>query len=118
MNGIDPHAKSTQALFERAVQGLDLATANRLRLARRVALAGDARPRALPLAWPGAAAAALVLALGLGWWLPSRQTVAPPPTAGVSAGDAALVVEDGEEEIYAWLAEAPVAADPEPEQAL
>lgn len=124
MNVNDPEAGSARALFERAVHGIDPATANRLRLARRAALARDSRRGEVARAWPRAAVvAAALLALGLAWWLPTRESV--PPAVAVSPAstapalvidEAVLAAEDGEQEIYAWLAEAPVAA--ESEQAL
>jgi hypothetical protein len=123
MNEKNPAANPARALFERAVQGLDPATANRLRLARRAALAGAAtRPRGFGAGLLTAAGAALafVLALGLSWWRPVPEAATPPATSAVASDDAVLAAEEGEEEIYAWLAEGPVAADAdaEPEQAL
>ena len=98
-------------LFEEAVAGLDPATANRLRLMRRQALGANlAQPsrRLVPIA----TFAALALALGLGW------RVAGPEAARVEAvpADADLGVDLASEEdaaLYAWLGEAPVAADGE-----
>jgi hypothetical protein len=110
-------SEDPKTLFEGAVQRLDLGAANRLRQARRGALAGARPPRRMP--WlPGLATAAL-LVLGLAWWLP-RHSAAPAPTlatipaapAEAQADEAAVLAEDGEDaELYAWLAEAPVAAE-------
>jgi hypothetical protein len=116
MNDADP-----KTLFEDAVQGLDLATANRLRLARRAVLAGDARAsRRAP--WLPALAASCALVLGLAWWLPQRAatpTSAPPPVVAGADDEALDLAQDAEDtELYAWLGEAPVAADENKEQKL
>lgn len=99
-------------LFEDAVSSLDAASANRLRLMRRQALsgprAGHGQSRLLPIAAAGAA----VLALGLAWRF-QPVTVAPAPAP---IADAALSLDlptDEDAALYAWLGEAPVAADGE-----
>ena len=112
MTDMDP--KTPKALFEDAVQGLDLATANRLRLARRGVLSGDARPaRRAP--WLPALAATAVLVLGVAWWLPQRgpaPVAAPTPTLTPADAEAVELAQDAEDtDLYAWLGEAPVAAD-------
>ena len=116
MNDIEDRAR---ALFERSVEGLDEAAVKRLRLARRSTLASDADPAPRWQAWPAGLAAAGVLALGLAWWLP--RTSMPPPPAPVAANavpapadadEPVLAEADEDSELYAFLAEAPVAADP------
>ena len=109
-----------KALFEDAVQRLDLGAANRLRLARRAALAGAAPAARRGRAWLPALAAAAVLVLGLAWWLPRGPAPAPVAPPALASEDAAVVAEDSEDaELYAWLAEAPVAAEADgPEQSL
>ena len=107
---------SPRALFEHAVQRLDLPAGNRLRLARRAALAGaGTQGGAHVIGWRPALAAAVVLALGLAWWMPTRFGAAPAPApavAATAASDAALIsAESDDPDLYAWLAEAPVAAD-------
>jgi hypothetical protein len=99
-------------VFEDAVSSLDAASANRLRLMRRQALSGapsrGGHTRLLPLAAAGAA----VLVLGLAWrFQPAPVAPAPAPVA-----DAALSLDlpsDEDAALYAWLGEAPVAADGE-----
>lgn len=101
-----------QALFEVAVKRLDADAAGRLRTARRRSLAAAAP--ALHAAWRPALATALVLAAGLAWWLPRRGAEAPGVAAPATlpAANAPGLVEVGDEaEIYAWLAEAPVASE-------
>ena len=106
-------------VFERSVRELDDAAVKRLRLARRAALAdasaGDAR--AHWRAWPAGLAAASVLALGVAWWWPREAAVPASPPAAVATpapadADEPVLAEAGEDaELYAWLAEAPVATD-------
>ena len=106
MSRPDNEHDTPRALFERASERLDQGTAFRLRRAREAAL--QARPAKRP-AWgvPAGAFAAAVLALGLAWWLPGPSPTAPDALA-VEDIDALVVAEDAE--LYAWLAEAPVAA--------
>ena len=106
----DPHAGAARRLFEQTVADMDPATANRLRLMRRETLASARAPRRWQL--PAAAFASLALILALGW----RVTHAPAPVDS----SAVLVTEpdlplaaDEETALYAWLGEAPVAADGE-----
>lgn len=100
---------TARALFERASERLDQGTAFRLRRAREAALQAPAAPAR---AWgvPAGAFAAAVLALGLAWWLPGRPAGAPaaPQPLASEEIDALVLAEDAE--LYAWLAEAPVAA--------
>ena len=111
-----------KALFEDAVQRLDLGAANRLRQARRVALADGAPAHRQRRAWLPALAAAAALVLGLAWWLPRGTAPAPASAtpAAVASEDTAVLAEDGDDaDLYAWLAEAPVAAEADdPEQSL
>ncbi len=113
MNANDGNDKA-RALFERAARGVDAAAAKRLRLARREALARGARSPAL--AWAPALAMAGVLVLGLAWWLP-RKEPQPAPVAAAPEEEVVLAEVDDDADLYAWLAEAPVAADA-PEQRL
>ena len=112
-----------RARFEHAVEVLPPATANRLRLARRAALAGEREARS-HAAWVVPLAAAAVLVLGVAWW---RQAPTPAPVASIASSaearsvtapvDAgaipALADAPGEEEaeLYAWIADTPVARD-------
>jgi hypothetical protein len=106
----DPISSQARALFDRASEQLDSATGNRLRLLRREALLGGAapkRPRWLPLG----AAAATMLAVALGWWLPQRHAVAPADAdVGISASDQDLL-PDADADVYDWLGDAPVAVN-------
>lgn len=98
-------------LFEDAVRSLDPATTNRLRLMRRQALS---EPRPAPwraLLLPSAAAAAAVLAVGLAWQFDRGMAPAASPDADA---ELALALPSEQDAIlYAWLGEAPVAADGE-----
>jgi len=94
-------------LFDRASGRLDTATSNRLHRFRREALSTPTRAasRLLPLL-----ATASLLALALAWWLPRPV---PVPAAEPVAVDPALLEADEDNEIYAWLSDAPVAPDAE-----
>ncbi|WP_295364430.1 hypothetical protein [Arenimonas sp.] len=109
MSRPDNDHDTPRALFERASERLDHGMAFRLRRAREAALQGRAAKRP---AWgvPAGAFAAAVLALGLAWWLPAGPgpSTAAPEALAVEDIDALVVAEDAE--LYAWLAEAPVAA--------
>jgi hypothetical protein len=110
MTSQDPITPGARELFDRASARVDAGTALRLRRARQDAL--QARPRARMSAGlvPAGAFAAAVLALGLAWWMPQRPDVAPTP-AVVSAADAEIdgLMAEEDPELYAWLADAPVA---------
>ena len=121
-------ARRARDTFDAACADLDPAAANRLRLARRAALAA---PRAAH--WrlaPVAGAIALGLA-GLWAWPrvqapPATVPVARAPAASTAPQVAANAIDDApaadepdwdtldadDADLYAWLAEAPVAADP------
>jgi hypothetical protein len=123
MNSHDPrhhdHTLGTarmRELFERASHRVDAAAANRLRRARRDALA-PAPQRRLGAWIPAGAAMAAVLAVGVGWWLPERSTVVPSSVAQADAADPAWAVDD-DADVYAWLGDAPVAIDSPKEGAL
>jgi hypothetical protein len=122
MNGQGPAPRGTheqavaeraRALFERSVAGIDLASANRLRLARRTSFARTpAGPRWwLPL---GAGGAAAVLVLGLAWWLPASMPAAPAAPPLMADAGALPLPGDADADLYAWLGEAPVAVAAEP----
>lgn len=106
MKDMDAQAR---VLFERSVQRLDAGAANRLRLARRAALAQDEGRGVGRRALPPLLAASAALLLGLAWWLPQRASAPATPAAG--AEDMVMVEEADDAELYAWLAEAPVAAE-------
>jgi hypothetical protein len=111
MNRPDPITDRARDLFDRASDGLDQGMAFRLRRARHDAQQPRPVRRALPMFVPAGAFAAAALALGLAWWLPQHAAVAPaadPPVAISTAELDALVIEE-DAELYAWLAEAPVA---------
>jgi hypothetical protein len=110
MNRPDPITDRARDLFERASDGLDQGMAFRLRRARHDAQQVRPVRRALPRFVPAGAFAAAALALGLAWWLPQPAAVAPadPMVAASTAELDALVIEE-DAELYAWLAEAPVA---------
>jgi hypothetical protein len=111
----EQHPSRARQDFEQAVVHLDQATVNRLRLMRRETLA---TPRAAPARRlvPMAAFAAGALALVMGWRM---NTVEPPfgSTADLlepgTTAEPANEIAVGEDELYAWLGEAPVASDGE-----
>lgn len=108
MSRPEHHSDKARALFDRASAGLDQGMAFRLRRAREAALQAN-RPPSRAWGVPAGAFAAAVLALGLAWWLPARTgpaTVAPDSLASEDI-EALVMAEDAE--LYAWLAEAPVA---------
>jgi len=113
MSRPDPTLDRARDLFARASDRLDQGMAFRLRRAREAALRPAPVPHGRRL-WPAGAVAASVMALGLAWWLPAR--LGPEsPVAGTLANDeveALVMAEDAE--LYAWLAEAPVASPGEP----
>lgn len=105
----DPGSTGPRALYSRLADSLDPATTGRLRAARREALAGRAPAPRRAWTLPAGAFATAVLAAGLAWWMPGTPTA---PSADVAMADAAeidAVVIDEDPELYAWLAEAPVA---------
>ena len=103
---VDPQASTERRMFEQSVADLDPATANRLRLMRRETLASARAPQGWRL--PAAAFASVTLVLALGW----RVTQAPAPVEP-GPGVANELAADEETALYAWLGEAPVAADGE-----
>jgi hypothetical protein len=108
MTSHDPINPKARELFDRASERLDQGSAYRLQRAR-MAAQQPRRSRPGVILVPAGAFAAAVLALGLAWWTP-ESPVGPGVIDGGIAADAeidALVDEDPE--LYAWLAEAPVA---------
>lgn len=113
MTSHDPTPQARE-LFDRASARLDQGMAFRLQRARHEAQQPRRVPRAGSTLVVAGAFAAAVLALGLAWWLPQRAAVPMPADAGELAVNAeidALVIEE-DPELYAWLAEAPVATGP------
>ncbi len=132
----DDIGAAARSRFERAVDALPAGTGNRLRLARRAALAS--RPPGLGAVWALPLGTAAALLLGIAWW---RQAPAPAPSttdpaaAGAQsparvhpAADSAAVIDAGpsdagaipalanapsedEADLYAWIADTPVARD-------
>jgi hypothetical protein len=114
MTSHDPITPRARDLFDRASTGLDQGMSFRLRRARHEAQQPRRLPRGGSILVPAGAFAAAVLALGLAWWLPQSSPVAAPADAGDVAINAeldALVIEE-DPELYAWLADAPVATGP------
>ena len=111
MNRPDPITDRARDLFERASDGLDQGMAFRLRRARTEALQERPVRRGMPMLVPVGAFAAAVLALGLAWWAPTPapQVPADDPVAEVSAAEIDALVIEEDAELYAWLADAPVA---------
>lgn len=110
MTSHDPITPAARALFERASARVDTGTAHRLRRARQEALQARPRSRGIAGLVPAGAFAAAVLALGLAWWMPPRPAGVPANTAAAAAEteiDGLMTEEDPE--LYAWLADAPVA---------
>lgn len=105
MTSHDPITARARELFERASAGLDPGMAYRLRHAREQALQPRARARSSLGLLPAGAFAATVLALGLVWWMPPRP--ADLPGSDLADLDALVIEEDAD--LYAWLADAPVA---------
>lgn len=110
-SGDPPGPARSRELFEQSVEQFDAAAGNRLRLMRRDALAAASTARFGKLAWTGAVAMAALL-LGLAGWLPRAGEPAPAAAPVVAEStDAGFPLED-DTELYAWLADAPVAVDP------
>jgi hypothetical protein len=109
MTSHDPITPKARELFERASERVDQGTAFRLQRAR--ISAQQPRPsRPATFLVPAGAFAAAALALGIAWWSPTPPTV--PDTLEVSGIPTEAEVDllvDEDPELYAWLAEAPVA---------
>ena len=126
MNGHDSENQSAssnpRALFDRAVDGIDPATGNRLRLMRRDAL--STAPRAAPRStWAWGTGLVAVLGIATLVWMPSGDRPTTPvvaaralPPEGSEEPEALAADED--QDLYVWLADAPVASDPKPENPL
>ena len=97
----------TRELFEHSVQGIDPATATRLRQIRRE-LFSDRKRTTRPWLIPAAATFSAVLLLAMFDWMPAASTPVPhaPETFAV---DDSVYAADDEAEVYAWLGDAPVA---------
>lgn len=110
MTSHDPITPAARALFDRASARVDQGTAYRLRRARQEALQARPRSRLATGLVPAGAFTAAVLALGLAWWMPQRPASAPTDSATAAADseiDSLMTEEDPD--LYAWLADAPVA---------
>lgn len=105
----DAVASRARELFERSSDKIDVATANRLRLARRDAQSTASPRKSSRSLLPMATVATAMLAIGLAWWLPREQTPEHAPVAIETAQEAYIADEDAE--VYAWLGEAPVATN-------
>jgi hypothetical protein len=114
MTSHDPITPRARDLFDRASTGLDQGMAFRLRRARHDAQQPRRAPRGGSILVPAGAFAAAVLALGLAWWLPQSSPTPAPVDAGELAVNAELedLVIEEDPELYAWLADAPVATGP------
>ena len=113
MSRPDPTPDRARDLFDRASQRLDQGTAFRLRRAREAAL----RPQTASTArrfWPAGAVAASVMTLALAWWIPSRIGPETPGAAPLASDEIESLVVAEDAELYAWLAEAPVASPGQP----
>lgn len=108
MSRPDPITPRARELFDRASAGVDHGMAFRLRRARQAA---QQPARALPgqRLLPAGAFAAAVLALGLAWWLPQRPSTGETPADPLAASEVDALVVEEDPDLYAWLAEAPVA---------
>jgi hypothetical protein len=106
--GDDTGPSRARDLFARASDSLDHGMAFRLRRARAQAQQPARRKPAFSALVPAGVAAAAALALGIAWWLPP-----PAPTAAPALSDQQeidlLLASDEDPELYAWLADAPVA---------
>lgn len=103
-----PDPTTPRDLFDRASDRLDHGMAFRLRRAR-LAAQQPARTPAGQRLLPAGAFAAAVLALGLAWWLPQRPAGEALPADPLAASDVDALVLEEDPDLYAWLAEAPVA---------
>jgi hypothetical protein len=110
MTSHDPITPAARDLFDRASVRVDQASAYRLRRARQEALQARPRPRGIAGLVPAGAVAAAVLALGLAWWMPRHPDTAPvTPEATVADAEIDGLMTEEDPELYAWLADAPVA---------
>lgn len=113
MSRPDPALDRARDLFDRASNRLDQGTAFRLRRAREAALRPESAAPGRRM-WPAGAVAASVMALGLAWWIPSRIGPEAPGTPPLANEEVESLVMAEDAELYAWLAEAPVASPGEP----
>jgi hypothetical protein len=110
MNSADPITKKARVVFDQAVDSLDIATINRLRLMRRDTLTStQAKHRdvsALKRWWlPVAGISALALVLSINVLLMPQKN-----DLSFAEYDSALILseDDTDAEMLAWLADAPV----------
>jgi hypothetical protein len=116
MKPADPISNKVRDVFEHSVDTLDTATANRLRLMRRDALASNAKitPASFTFKrwWlPMTAAGALCLALSVSLLMqPQVQVNVNVSDAEFSLDDSTLILseDDADAEMLNWLAHAPV----------
>lgn len=104
---VDPAGlRRARELFEHSVQGIDPATASRLRQIRRELLSDRKR---MTRQWlvPAAATLSAVLIVVMFHWLPaaSTHTARAPETVAL---DDSVYAADEDAELYAWLGDAPV----------
>jgi hypothetical protein len=114
MTSHDPITRTARDLFDRASARVELPDAQRLRRARQQALQSRPRSRIGAGLMPAGAFAAAVLALGLAWWIPQRPAATPAgATTAATTTDAEIegLMTEEDPELYAWLADAPVATD-------
>jgi len=110
MTSHDPNIPGMRDLFDRASARVDQGAAARLQRARQEALASGSGGRLTVRLVPAGAFAAAVLALGLAWWMPPRPATTPDGAAIASiAMEVDGQIADEDPELYAWLADAPVA---------
>ena len=106
----DPVHARAKTLFDRASQGLDQGMAYRLRRARQEAQQPRPATRTHRGLVPVGAFAAAVLAVGVSWWsLQPATTTGVEPTTALTPSEIDALVAEEDAELYAWLAEAPVA---------
>ncbi len=110
MTSQDPNIPGARELFDRASARVDTGMAHRLRRARQDALQATPRGHRMAGLMPVGAFAAAVLAVGLAWWMPPSTTALPDPP-GIAAADLEIdgLIAEEDPELYAWLADAPVA---------
>ena len=108
MSRPDPTLDRARDLFARASDRMDQGMAFRLRRAREAAL--RPAPAARGRLWPAGAVAASVMTLALAWWLPAQLGPDSPAAMPLANDEVEALVMAEDAELYAWLAEAPVAS--------
>lgn len=114
MSRPDPTLDRARDLFDRASDRLDQGTAFRLRRAREAALRPESAATGRRL-WPAGAVTASLMALAMAWWIPSRIGPEAPGAVPLANDEIESLVMAEDAELYAWLAEAPVASPGEPQ---